>query len=59
MHKSLSLMGVNKLYLYDNTIYNNKYYGELSIKQVKKRNYLLLTVEFAKTNHKYQLKWQD
>ena len=39
--KSLSLMGVNKLYLYDNTIYNNKYYGRIIYKTgEKKRNYL-------------------
>ena len=47
--KSLSLMGVNKLYLYDNTIYNNKYYGRIIYKTGEKKKLSVLAMEFAKT----------
>ena len=35
--KSLVLMGINNLYIYDNTIYNSKYYGRLIYKNSKKK----------------------
>jgi len=44
--KSLALMGINKLYLYDNTFYNNKHFGRLIYKTGEKKKLSILCKEF-------------
>ena len=44
--KSLALMGIKKLYLYDNNIYNNNYYGRLIYKTGAKKKLSVLCKEF-------------
>ena len=44
--KSLALMGVKKLYLFDNTIYNTKHYGRLIYKSKSKKKLSVLCKEF-------------
>ena len=46
--KSLALMGIKKLYLYDNTIYNRNYYGRLIYKTGAKKKLSVLCKEFLK-----------